>query len=250
MNSTSENIKIRPNSTISRAHTFISNSQADFSSENRRHHALFTTDFKSMSMTEMNSESSSKDFSHEYEPIKSISHPILTTENEDDENVLSNSKTYVDQGSQVMFEELKLKKKKKNESLKKIKSSLKRTKVSNGPQIPPPTSATRLTSNGDLISSTKSSTTSIIKTDENSGTKSLITVDTSKARSNLEVVRLCIRELGWKEVLIFFSLNSFIFFFLDCVSSVHQIHQSIQIYIGIHLHFMKEIQILHLIPVE
>jgi hypothetical protein len=43
--------------------------------------------------------------------------------------------------------------------------------------------------------------TSISKNPENNGFKRSITIDTSKARSNLEVVRLCLRELKWKEVM-------------------------------------------------
>jgi hypothetical protein len=244
MNSTNQSIKIRPNSTIRRAHTFVSNSQADFSYGSRPDDELFTNDFKSMSMSEMNADSSSKDFHREYEPIKSTSDPLLATEDEDG-NVLPNAKGYTDQGSQVMFKELKLRKKKKNDQLKRTKSNLKRTKQNDGPQIP---ASTRLTSSTDLIASTKSSL-STIKTDENNSTKSLITVDTSKARSNLDVVRLCIRELGWKEVTLSFIKNSLLFL-LSIVSSVHQIQILIRIYIGIHLHFMKEIQILHLTPVE
>lgn len=32
------------------------------------------------------------------------------------------------------------------------------------------------------------------------GKKGLVTIDTSKARSNADVVRLCLQELGWREV--------------------------------------------------
>jgi len=209
MNSTSESLEIRPNSTIKRTHTFISNSQTDFASDNRPHiHESYSTEYKSISMTDMNPESSSKDFSHEYERLKSASHPLLPTEDEDDGDLLSHRKTRVNQESQVIFDELKAKKKKKHDHSKKIKSILKRRKESNGPQIPPATSTTRLTSSGDITTSMKSST-STIRTDENNGTKSTITVDISKARSNLEVVRLCIRELGWKEVENFLLLDLF-----------------------------------------
>ncbi|CAF0767589.1 unnamed protein product [Adineta ricciae] len=37
------------------------------------------------------------------------------------------------------------------------------------------------------------------KTDDRPVTRNCVTVDTSKARSNLDVVRMCIRELRWKE---------------------------------------------------
>ena len=31
-------------------------------------------------------------------------------------------------------------------------------------------------------------------------TKGIITIDTSKARSNSDVIRLCLKQLGWREV--------------------------------------------------
>jgi hypothetical protein len=108
-------------------------------------------------------------------------------------------KTFVDQGSQAILEDSKPKKKTKSSHSKKTKSSSKRPK---GLQIPPSTLSialsNRIISNGDSTSMKVSA--SIAKNEENNGTKSLITVDISRARSNLEVVRLCLRELGWKEV--------------------------------------------------
>ena len=38
--------------------------------------------------------------------------------------------------------------------------------------------------------------------------KGTVTVDTTKARSNVDVVRLCLQELGWREV----SLCVYVFF--------------------------------------
>ena len=212
MNPTNDSLQILPtytakNNRLKRANTFTSNSQIDFSSQATKDHseiqwgAARHESFRSMSMTDINADSSMK----EYQTVKSSSQPLLVTEDEDDEEFLSNEKTFVDQGSQAVLGELKAKKKKK-----KIKSSPRRAKPVNTPQIPAATN--RLTSSGDLINPTKSAVT-LSKTEENNGTKSLITVDTSKARSNLEVVRLCIRELGWKEVQIilisFFYISSF-----------------------------------------
>ncbi|UJR08939.1 hypothetical protein I4U23_013191 [Adineta vaga] len=51
---------------------------------------------------------------------------------------------------------------------------------------------TEFTSTTRLVSSTS-------KMDDHHIGKKSVTVDTSKARSNLDVVRICIRELGWKE---------------------------------------------------
>ena len=39
-----------------------------------------------------------------------------------------------------------------------------------------------------------------VRSEENIGAKRSITIELSYARSNLEVVRLCVRELKWKEV--------------------------------------------------
>jgi hypothetical protein len=288
MNSTRDDFKILPTSfstsisksnRITRANTllfksfnsdqnkqnlnkFISNSRIEFSSKTTNHfhqqhhphikwvtyHQSFQrslTDFKLISMVDIPSNSSIKDFDNEHQDqtVKYISNPILTSEDEDDRELLPNRKTFVDQASQAVLEDPKPK--------KKIKSNSKRANVV---QIPPSTlslsSPNRVTSNGDLITLTSPMkvSSSIGKNEENNGTKSLITVDTSKARSNLEVVRLCLRELAWKEVEILIKL--FQFFFLLYISSVHIIQMLIQIFIGIHHHFMKVIQILPLIPVE
>jgi hypothetical protein len=181
--------------------------------------------------------------------IRSTSDPISSTEDEDDQEFLSTMKTFVDQGSQVILEELKPKKKKKTERSKKIKSKSKRARIL---PTPPSTllssSPNRITSTSELPLSTSplKVAASITKNEENNGTKSIITVDTSKARSNLDVVRLCLRDLGWKEVQIEIPILSILFI----LSSVHTIPLSIQIFIGILHHSMKVLQIFHLILVE
>jgi len=158
------------------------------------------TDFKSLSMTDFN-----PDIHNESQDqiLTSTSNPVRLSEDEDDRELVTSIKTFTDQASQAILEDIKPKKKTKSSHSKKTKSSSKRPK---GLQIPPSTltisSSNRIISNGDSIPLTSSMkvSPSIAKTEENNGTKSLITVDTSKARSNLEVVRLCLRELGWKEV--------------------------------------------------
>jgi ribosomal protein L32 len=273
MNSTRENIKIHPTSSstlTSRAmksfnidedkqslKKFISNSQTDFSSkihQNIRWIQHSATDFKSISMTDM---TSMKDFEyqdHINQTLKCTNDPSILSEDEDDRELLSAIKTFMDQGTQAVLEDVKPKKKSKSSHSKKTKSNSKRAKQANVVQIPPSTLSVslpnRVTFNGDVttLTSPMRAPTSIAKNEENNGTKSIITVDTSKARSNLEVVRLCLRELGWKEVQIFNKL--FQLFFLLYIFSLHIIQLLIQIFIGIHHHFMKEIQILHLILVE
>ena len=242
MNPTNDSLKILPKSTERNAHiTFHSNSQNDFSYQtNKDHQWIVRPNFKSMSMTDMNS-----DFHQE--PRNYSSNMTLTSEDEDGREIFSNTKSFIDQGSQVILEELKSKKKKKTDPTKKTKSSPKRIKQTNSLQIPPATSVSnRINSTNDLTTPLKAPGTAP-KSEESSTVKRLITVDTSKARSNLEVVRLCIRELGWKEV----EKSIKIFHFnLSLIPSVQQIHLSIQISIGIHLHFTKDMQTSHLIPVE
>jgi hypothetical protein len=239
---------------------FLSNSQTDFSSNhlNRptqsitRHESFqqTSTDLKSQSMADFNPNIPSKKYPNEMDQtIRSTSDPISSSEDEDDQEFLSTMKTFVDQGSQVILEELKPKKKKKTERSKKIKSKSKRAKIL---PTPPSTllssSPSRITSTGEFPLSTIPSkiAASITKNEENNGTKSIITVDTSKARSNLDVVRLCLRDLGWKEVQIEIPILSILFI----LSSVHIIQLSIQIFIGILHHSMKVLQIFHLILVE
>ena len=236
MNSISDSLQNLPTSTtnshrIKRSNTFTSNSQTDFGSQAakfRRTHIQwaprrdsFSTEFKSISMTDMNQQNPIED----YQVVRSNSHPVLATEDEDDDDdtgeILANSKIYVSQASQVILGELKIKKKKKIDQRKKSRSSPKRIKPAVIPPIPNSTLSTasthrHTTSHPDLTTPMRAST-SIGKTDENNGTKSIITVDTSKARSNLEVVRLCIRELGWKEVDIFIEFLFDYFLLLSLV---------------------------------
>lgn len=212
MNSMSDSLQNLPTSTahsnrIKRSNTFTSNSQTDLTSQAvkfRRthiqwapHRESFSAEFKSMSMTDMNQDNNIED----YQVIRSSSHPLLPTDDEDDSgDVPASSKTFVSQASQVILGELKVKKKKKIDHSKKQKSSPKRIKPAVIPSsILSSTSTHRHTSHSDLTTPLRASA-SITRNDENNGTKSIITVDTSRARSNLEVVRLCIRELGWKEV--------------------------------------------------
>lgn len=219
---------------------FISSSQTNFSSETpsniqciKRHQS-----FQHLQSTEMNSNDLDQ-------TIKYSSNLMLTSDDEDDEDILSNVKTFMDQASQAVFEDRKKPKKKR----KKSKS---RTKQTNGLQIPPSTlslsSQNRINSNGDLttLTSPMKASTSMAKYEETNGVKSIITVDTSKARSNLEVVRLCVRELGWKEVHSLCLIENY----YTCFFSLHIIQLLIQIFIGIHHHFMRVIQTLHLILVE
>jgi hypothetical protein len=226
MNSIKNNLKILPtsspptltskNNRTTRANKllyksyqkFISNSETDLSSEKVNHshkqwstHNQSITDFKSLSMTDFNPDISIEDIHNQSQDqtLTCTSNPIVLSEDEDAREVLSNMKTFVDQGSQAILEDSKPKKKTKSSHSKKTKSSSKRPK---GLQIPPSTLSialsNRIISNGDSTSMKVSA--SIAKNEENNGTKSLITVDISRARSNLEVVRLCLRELGWKEV--------------------------------------------------
>jgi hypothetical protein len=88
------------------------------------------------------------------------------------------------------------------------------------------------------VTSLQTDITSTTKLDDNNLGKSSITIDTSKARSNIGVVRMCIRELGWKEVIHRYYL---IKLSNDLFHSVHFLELLILISIGIHHHSMKEI---------
>ncbi|UJR37288.1 hypothetical protein I4U23_029997 [Adineta vaga] len=83
--------------------------------------------------------------------------------------------------------EIKQKIRSKSSQSKKPKSNVKKT-----------TNNTPLTANGtlNLLLPTMIST----RTEDNSGVKRSVTVEISYARSNLDVIRLCLRELKWKEV--------------------------------------------------
>jgi hypothetical protein len=132
---------------------------------------------------------------------RSRSDPALNSENENnDQGLLSDPNGFVDQGTQAVLTYAKLKKRTKSSHSKKEKSSSTR---SNGFQILSSTSQNRVSSHSDSIHLPvpMKASTSISKNPENNGFKRSITIDTSKARSNLEVVRLCLRELKWKEVM-------------------------------------------------
>jgi hypothetical protein len=131
----------------------------------------------------------------------------------DDNGIDDNEKdkVFVDQASQAVITELKSKKKVKSANhYKKIKSATaKRPKQPSATQVSQQvvqatlsSSPTRTTVQGDLTVGTVTKLATLTtKVDDNNAGKNTITVDITKARSNLEVVRLCIRELGWKEVI-------------------------------------------------
>ncbi|CAF4657120.1 unnamed protein product [Rotaria sp. Silwood1] len=169
-------------------------------------------------------EMTNKDFDDHYQQstnqngfdqtLKSTSMTIVTNGNNNNNNTNNNvdndkEKVLVDQASQAILIDAKVKKTIKSASYPtKIKSASKRPKQPSATQIiqqstqPIVLSASpnRTLSQNDIntaiVQRVASSTTKI---EDNNGGKTLITVDISKARSNLEVVRLCIRELGWKE---------------------------------------------------
>jgi hypothetical protein len=163
-------------------------------------------DTSNVSITEM----TTKDFDDEYQPyadqtinpddpdqgLKCTSMNVITSDDDDD----NTEKAGVDQSSQAILADEKPKKKMKA----KIKSASKRPKQTNATQttqlILSSSPPNRTSSNADLTAGTKSAP-SPTKMDDNTLGKHLITVDTSKARSNLDVIRMCIRELGWKEVI-------------------------------------------------
>jgi hypothetical protein len=131
---------------------------------------------------------------------RSRSYPALNSDNENnDQGLLSDTNGFVNQGTQAVLTYAKLKKRTKSSHSKKAKSS---STQSNGFQISSSTSQNRASSHSDLINFPVpiKASTSIAKNPETNGFKRSITIDTSKARSNLEVVRLCLRELKWKEV--------------------------------------------------
>ena len=133
--------------------------------------------------------------------LKCTSINLVSDDDDDDDD--EKEKVFIDQGSQAVLLNGKPRKKIKSASHhKKIKSATKRPKQPSATQVThqPSLSAspTRTGSQADLTAGTITRLTTRIE-DINAG-KNTITVDTSKARSNLEVVRLCLRDLGWKEV--------------------------------------------------
>lgn len=227
-----------------------------------------------LSITEMTSD----DFKEKYQSFNDETSPehtlrampteVLSSDDEDDlpidqdeEELLYKAKIILDRDRKVSVEkdssalptnetESKSKKKTKTEHLKKTKAHVKRRKSSK-----PSSSATTTNTNTNdsaRVPSTPSKPTnpvvpSVVKTDEVLPVKPLITVDTSRARSNLEVVRLCLRELGWREVRR--SSNRTNVNGNDRSSVPRQIH-SIQTFIGIHRRFTRIFRISPRVQVE
>ncbi|CAF3343791.1 unnamed protein product [Rotaria socialis] len=116
-------------------------------------------------------------------------------------------KVFIEQGSQIMLVATKAKRKIKSPPRKRSKASPRRAKHASAmpsqASMPLSSPTNQSTLNGDTTTTATTNpmraSASVAKTEENNTAKSLITVDTSKARSNLPVVRLCLRELGWKE---------------------------------------------------
>lgn len=121
-------------------------------------------------------------------------------------------KVYVDQASQATISDVKSKQTIKSAtSYRKMMSATKRPKQPSATTLTQQstqpilssTSPNRSASQNDVlttITTGQKSLASSTKVDDSNAGKNLITVDTSKARSNHEVVRSCLRELGWKEV--------------------------------------------------
>jgi hypothetical protein len=187
-------------------------------------------DIPNLSIIEM----SRKDFDDQYQQspthdefdqtLKSTSIHLVTDDDDDDDDD-DDEKVFIDQGSQAILVGVKPRKKIKSASHhKKIKSATKRPKQPSATQITQqptvPASPTRTASQVDVISGTKL-TTVITKVEDINAGKNSITVDTSKARSNLEVVRICLRDLGWKEV-----INRFFNKFINSLYLVFIYHYS------------------------
>ena len=105
---------------------------------------------------------------------------------------------------------LKTKKKSKSPTIKKKSPSPQRnkstgsgfnTQVSSSSSSSAAPQITPSTENHAVSPSPQKPTTSVPnRSEEPTILKPFVTVDISRARSNLEVVRLCLKELGWKEV--------------------------------------------------
>ncbi|CAF1040081.1 unnamed protein product [Adineta steineri] len=111
----------------------------------------------------------------------------------DDDNNNEQDKTLMNQASQVDLVNPKPSKRIKTPKRpRKIKSAAKQSSE----KIP--MSSLQTDVNSTKLSKLTITTTKNEDNNNNIG-KHQITVDTSKARSNLDVVRMCIKELGWKE---------------------------------------------------
>lgn len=102
---------------------------------------------------------------------------------------------FANQESQVNLMDLQPRKRLKSPKRpRKIKSAATQS-IAPSVTARPPSQTELITPTVTRLTSAKS------KMEETNPTgRNIITVDTSKARSNLEVVRMCVRELGWREV--------------------------------------------------
>ena len=181
-----------------------------------------TQTIPNVSITEM----SRKDFDDQYQKsqnqedfdqtLKCTSADTITDDDDDDEK----EKAFADQGSQAILADAKSKKKIRSASYhKKIRSASKRPKQPSATQVTPqqsaaaaaaPSSPNRTVSQAEVAAGAVPKLTPVVtKIEDINAGKNCITVDTSKARSNLEVVRLCLKDLGWKEVRARFKKNLF-----------------------------------------
>jgi hypothetical protein len=140
--------------------------------------------------------------------LKCTSMHVATDDDDDDDNDDNEKdKAFLDQASHAILTESKSKRKIKSPTHhKKIKSATRRPKLPSATQITQQSGLSspthRTLSQADLIAATSTKlSTSPTRIEDNNAGKNLITVDTSKARSNLDVVRMCVRDLGWKEVI-------------------------------------------------
>jgi hypothetical protein len=241
---------------LQRRSSFQTNSLTDFKLTDTNNIKKNIVMNPSISITDM----TAKDFNNEFQTdldqtLRYTTIAVVTSEDDDDtdQEILSSRKVFVDQASQAVLPEPQPKKKTTSNQPKKPKSSPRRSKQTTNVSQNPPSTVSSVSSTTNSLSPNNDSSiipTSVkpsTSTAKNEEVKSIITVDTSKARSNLEVVRLCLRELGWKEVK--FLINTFNFVFY-CIYSVHIIQHLILIFIGIHLPFMKVIHHLPTLLVE
>lgn len=158
----------------------------------------------------------SKDFAEEYQTypeqnevdqttLKCTSINLVTDDDDDDDND-EKDKLFIAQENQPVIIDEKPKKKIKSAAShhKKIKSASRRPKLPSATQVISQMtisslSPTRTASQAELNPGTMTKLS--MRIDENNLNKNSISVDTTKSRSNLEVVRLCLRDLGWREVI-------------------------------------------------
>ncbi|CAF3988772.1 unnamed protein product [Rotaria magnacalcarata] len=151
--------------------------------------------------------------------LKSNSMNFVTDAKHNNHVDYEKDKVFTDQASQALLVDSTENKTIKSATpYKKIKSATKRPKQSSATSITTQpiisaSSPNRSTPQNELntITTTQKSLSASTKVDDNNAAKNLITIDTSKARSNLEVVRFCIRELGWRECFISANVDSDIY---------------------------------------